>query len=85
MDKTEKREPIIDGPADEIELRLSIKKAIDELKPREKAIMLMRFFDEMTFAAIGQTLGISGSAARAAYCAAAMKLRVKLEKKGLRK
>jgi len=85
MTKTEEREPIIDGPADEIEKKLSIQRAIQELRVRDRRIIILRFFEELTFAEIGAALGISGSAARAAYCAAAMKLRVKLEKKGLRK
>jgi RNA polymerase sigma factor (sigma-70 family) len=73
------------GPAHDIETRLSVQRAIQELTIRDRRIIILRFFEELTFAEIGSVLGISGSAARSAYVSAANKLRIKLENKGFRK
>jgi RNA polymerase sigma factor (sigma-70 family) len=83
--KTGHEDDLIEDVAPGIETRMTINEAIGELGPRHKAIILMRFFDDMTFAAIGQALGISGSASRVSYLTAMDKLRIKMRKKGLNK
>jgi RNA polymerase sigma factor (sigma-70 family) len=62
------------GPTS-VEFRTDLQEALRHLTPRERACTILRFYDDLTAAAIGQELGISEGAVRRYLSDAAVKLR----------
>ncbi len=58
-----------------VEFRTDLQVALQHLTPRERACTVLRFFDDLTAAAIGEELGISEGAVRRYLSDAAVKLR----------
>ena len=58
-----------------VEFRTDLQEALRHLSPRERACTVLRFYDDLTAAAIGQELGISEGAVRRYLSDAAVKLR----------
>jgi len=59
------------------DLNALIKKAINELPPVQKAVVILRINDEMNFKDIGKILNISEGSARTSYFYAIQKLKEK--------
>lgn len=70
--KLEDGEP---SPAGAVEFRTDLQEALRLLTPRERACTVLRFYDDLTAAAIGRELGISEGAVRRYLSDAAVKLR----------
>lgn len=68
---------------DREELRSALAPALDALNDRERAAVLLRFFEGRAFAEIGQTLRISEDAARMRVDRALEKLRQLLARRGI--
>jgi len=64
-------------------LRPAIDAALDELKERDREVVLLRYFGELTFPEIAQRLQLSESAARMRAERALDKLRMKLQRRGI--
>lgn len=64
-------------------LRPVIDDALEKLKERDREVMLLRFFQGLTFAEVGEKLGLSENAARMRTERALDKLRDHLGKRGL--
>lgn len=58
-----------------VEFRTDLQEALRMLSPRERACTVLRFYDDLTAAAIGNELGISEGAVRRYLSDAAVKLR----------
>lgn len=58
-----------------VEFRTDLQEALRHLTPRERACTVLRFYDDLTAAAIGRELGISEGAVRRYLSDAAVKLR----------
>ena len=58
-----------------VEFRTDLQEALRHLTPRERACTVLRFYDDLTAAAIGRELGISEGAVRRYLSDAALKLR----------
>lgn len=65
------------------EIEPCINGVLAELKPGERAVLLLRFFEEHSFAETGQTLGLSEEAARKRVSRALEKVRSLLRKEGV--
>jgi RNA polymerase sigma factor (sigma-70 family) len=63
-------------------LRPLIDEALDRLKTRDREIVLLRFFERLTFADVGGKLGLSENAARMRTDRALAKLQAVLKKRG---
>lgn len=61
-----------------VEFRTDLQEALRHLTPRERACTVLRFYDDLTAAAIGRELGISEGAVRRYLSDAAVKLRGQL-------
>lgn len=72
-----------DAPADWAQLRPVIDQAMDQLKEQDREIMLLRFFQGLTFAEVGEKLSLSENAARMRTERALDKLRAHLGRRGL--
>ncbi len=59
----------------QVEFRTDLQEALRHLSPRERACTVLRFYDDLTAAAIGTELGISEGAVRRYLSDAAVKLR----------
>lgn len=66
------------SPAASVEFRTDLQEALRHLTPRERACTVLRFYDDLTAAAIGRELGISEGAVRRYLSDAAVKLRGQL-------
>lgn len=58
-----------------VEFRTDLQEALRHLTPRERACTVLRFYDDLTAAAIGRELGITEGAVRRYLSDAAVKLR----------
>lgn len=58
-----------------VEFRTDVQVALAHLSPRERACTILRYYDDLTAAAIGRELGISEGAVRRYLSDAAVKLR----------
>ena len=58
-----------------VEFRTDLQEALRYLTPRERACTVLRFYDDLTAAAIGRELGITEGAVRRYLSDAALKLR----------
>lgn len=65
------------------ELATEIESALDQMRPNDRAILLMRHFDELANKEIAQRLGISEKAASTRYVRAIERLRGVMEEKEL--
>lgn len=65
------------------QLRPLIDDSIDQLKERDRTVLLLRYFDGLTFAAIGARLNLSENTARMRVDRALEKLRGHLQSRGL--
>jgi RNA polymerase sigma factor (sigma-70 family) len=63
------------GHTSPVEFRTDLQEALRHLTPRERACTVLRFYDDLTAAAIGRELGISEGAVRRYLSDAAVKLR----------
>ena len=72
-----------DAPADWAQLRPVIDEAMDQLKEQDREIMLLRFFQGLTFAEVGAKLELTENAARMRTERALDKLRLYLAKRGI--
>ncbi len=63
------------GGAASVEFRTDLQEALRHLTPRERACTVLRFYDDLTAAAIGRELGITEGAVRRYLSDAALKLR----------
>lgn len=70
-------------PVEWNQLRPLLDSAICELPERDRAVVLMRYFEGQPYAAMGQQLGIEESSARVKAERALNKLRIKLAHKGI--
>jgi RNA polymerase sigma factor (sigma-70 family) len=70
-------------PVDWEFLRPVLDEAMDELKERDREVMLLRFFQGLTFAEVGEKLSLSENAARMRTERALDKLRGHLGKRGV--
>jgi len=61
------------------ELKESLAKAIDTLKEKERKIISLYYFDELTFKEIGMVLGISESRVSQLHTRALMKIKRQIE------
>jgi RNA polymerase sigma factor for flagellar operon FliA len=61
------------------ELKESLVKAIDTLKEKERKIISLYYFDELTFKEIGMVLGISESRVSQLHTRALMKIKRQIE------
>lgn len=61
-----------------VEFRTDLQEALRHLTPRERTCTVLRFYDDLTAAAIGRELGISEGAVRRYLSDAAVKLRGEL-------
>lgn len=61
-----------------VEFRTDLQEALRHLTPRERACTVLRFYDDLTAAAIGRELGITEGAVRRYLSDAAVKLRGQL-------
>jgi len=64
-------------------LRPVLDEAMDQLKERDRELMLLRFFHGLTFSEVGQRLQLTENAARMRSERALEKLRVQLKKRGV--
>jgi RNA polymerase sigma factor (sigma-70 family) len=67
-----------DSHSSAVEFRTDLQEALRHLTPRERACTVLRFYDDLTAAAIGRELGISEGAVRRYLSDAAVKLRGQL-------
>jgi RNA polymerase sigma factor (sigma-70 family) len=70
-------------PVDWESLRPVLDEAMDQLKERDRELMLLRFFQGLTFAEVGEKLSLSENAARMRAERALDKLRGQLGKRGI--
>ncbi|WP_340538676.1 sigma-70 family RNA polymerase sigma factor [Nocardioides sp. GXZ039] len=52
------------APAADLTATLTLREALDELKPTDRAIVVLRFYEDLTHAEIGDLLGLSEAAVR---------------------
>ena len=64
-----------EGHGSAVEFRTDLQEALRHLTPRERACTVLRFYDDLTAAAIGRELGITEGAVRRYLSDAAVKLR----------
>lgn len=74
---------VTDTPVDWEQLRPVLDEAMEGLKEQDREIMLLRFFQGLTFAAVGEKLNLSENAARMRTERALDKLRGHLGKRGV--
>jgi len=85
-------EPLLAEPADERrsdcvaqqETRTAIRKAMDELSPKLRAVVQLTLIEEESYANVAEALGISLSAVKLRVFRATRILRKKLEERGVR-
>jgi RNA polymerase sigma-70 factor (ECF subfamily) len=68
--------PAEDDSPERIDLEESVKKAMESLPPKQRAVFALRFFDKMSFKEVAGTMGTSVGAAKANYHFAVERLRV---------
>ncbi len=73
-----KEDPHESSQAQSVDFRTDLQEALRHLSPRERACTVLRFYDDLTAAAIGRELGISEGAVRRYLSDAAVKLRGQL-------
>ena len=68
-------DPAVAGPADEVEERSALIAALAELPPRQRAVVVLRYWEDMTDAQVGALLGCSAGTVRSQATRALAKLR----------
>jgi RNA polymerase sigma-70 factor (ECF subfamily) len=71
------------SPADEVDRREDLSRALHRLSPDERAAVFLRFYEDMNSQEIGDALGIRASAARSRIHRALRRLRVDLAEEEL--
>lgn len=61
---------------------IDLRRAIEELPEKERAIIVLRFFEDMTIEQVAQVLGLNLSTAKSRLYRVLEKLRIKLDEKG---
>ncbi len=61
---------------------IDLRRAIEELPEKERAIIVLRFFEDMTIERVAQVLGLNLSTAKSRLYRVLEKLRIKLDEKG---
>lgn len=69
-------ETAVEGPADLVDERAALLAALRELPPRQRAVIVLRYWEDLTDAQIGAALGCSPSTVRSQLSRALAKLRV---------
>ncbi len=72
------REPIHDGPDAQILLRQSLLPAVDELPARQRAVLVLRFFEDLSVDDTAAALGCSAGTVKSQTSAALANLRATL-------
>jgi len=73
-------------PEDQVicqDLGYQVRQAIEKLSPRQRAVLGLRAFQDLSFKSISQLLGIKEETARSNYHFALKSLRKLLEKRGM--
>jgi len=68
-------ETAVQGPADLIDERAALLTALRQLPPRQRAVVVLRYWEDLTDAQIGATLGCSPGTVRSQLSRALAKLR----------
>ena len=66
------------------ELRVQLEEALDQMKPADREVLVLRHFEELTNVEAARELGIERAAASKRYVRAVQRLGALLEKLGLR-
>ena len=65
------------------ELKIALGNAIEQLKPKEKMVVALYYYEELTMKEIGKTLGITESRVSQIHSKVVIKLRKKLYNLGV--
>jgi RNA polymerase sigma-70 factor (sigma-E family) len=68
-------EPRTSVDADEVALRLALRAALERLTPRQRAVVVLRFFEDLTEARTAQVLGVSVGTVKSQTAVALRRLR----------
>jgi RNA polymerase sigma-70 factor (sigma-E family) len=68
-------EAVVAGPADLVDERTTLLAALRQLPPRQRAVVVLRYWEDLTDAQIGAALGCSPSTVRSQLSRALAKLR----------
>lgn len=68
-------ETAVDGPADQVHARAALLAALKQLPPRQRAAVVLRYWEDLTDAQIGAILGCSPGTVRSQLSRALAKLR----------
>ena len=68
-------ETAVDGPADLVDARAALLAALRQLPPRQRAVVVLRYWEDLTDAQIGAALGCSPGTVRSQLSRALAKLR----------
>jgi RNA polymerase sigma factor (sigma-70 family) len=71
------------SPADAVDQREDLSRALGRLSPEERAAVFLRFYEDMTSHEVGEALGITATAARSRIHRALRRLRVDLAEEEL--
>jgi RNA polymerase sigma-70 factor, ECF subfamily len=71
------------SPADAVDRREDLSRALGRLSPEERAAVLLRFYEDMNSDEVGEALGITATAARSRIHRALRRLRVDLAEEEL--
>jgi len=69
-------ETAVDGPADLVDARAALLAALRQLPPRQRAVVVLRYWEDLTDAQIGAALGCSPGTVRSQLSRALAKLRM---------
>jgi RNA polymerase sigma factor (sigma-70 family) len=71
------------SPADTVDQREDLTKALGRLRPEERAAVFLRFYEDLNSTEVAEALGITATAARTRIHRALRRLRVDLAEEGL--
>lgn len=71
------------SPADTVDQREDLTKALSRLSPEERAAVFLRFYEDLNSREVAEALGITATAARTRIHRALRRLRVDLREEGL--
>ena len=73
----------LSSPADAVDRRHDLLRALGRLSPDERAAIFLRFYDDMNSSEVGEALGITATAARSRIHRALRRLRIDLAEEEL--